>query len=174
MKKVVVFLSMFIFVVGCFCLFSCSSNNPNSFLRIHIRANSNSDEDQNIKYLIKDKVVDYITPIICESKTKNELIGNVNRSKLEIEQFINNILCDNGFDYKGVVNINNEFFPTRSYDGFTLEANYYDAIIINLGSGGGNNWWCVVYPPLCFTNQKTANGVVYKSKIVEIINKFFK
>ena len=67
--------------------------------------------------------------------------------------------------------IRNEKFPTRVYGELTLDCGYYDALIINLGSGKGDNWWCVVYPPLCFTGE--GQNYVYKSKIHEIIKRFY-
>ena len=80
------------------------------------------------------------------------------------------MLSKNGFDYKSKVVVRNELFPTRVYDGFTLEEGFYDALIVNLGNAQGDNWWCVVYPPLCFTGSKTP--IKYKSKILEIIKEF--
>ena len=175
MKRLTIYISSLVFSLCCISFFvSCSGQTSKSYLRIHIRANSNSEEDQGVKYLVKDKVVEFITPLVCESKSKDEIVNRLTYCKSEIENFITSVLLEFGFSYGCSMEINNEFFPTRSYDGVTLEADYYDALIINLGSGSGNNWWCVVYPPLCFTNQKSAKGVVYKSKIVEIINKFFK
>ncbi|MBP5651563.1 MAG: stage II sporulation protein R [Clostridia bacterium] len=148
-------------------LYGCAKSNE-QYLRIHIRANSNSEIDQNIKYKVKDIVVTYLTPLVkrCDSieSVKNVIEDNHDN----ITTIIDSYLYDNGFGYKSSVTINNEFFPTRTYDNLTLQADYYDAIIINLGEGKGNNWWCVVYPPLCFTG----NNVVYKSKIVELINKY--
>ena len=64
-----------------------------------------------------------------------------------------------------------ERFPTRVYEGVTLAAGVYDALILELGSGEGDNWWCVVYPPLCFTGGSV--NVVYRSKIAQIIRQFF-
>ena len=82
-------------------------------------------------------------------------------------------LKENGFEYLSSANINNEYFPSREYDGVVFPADYYDALIVNLGNGSGNNWWCVAYPPLCFVGEDTSeDGVKYKSKILELINKF--
>ena len=81
------------------------------------------------------------------------------------------VLRANGYTYGARASIRQEQFPTRVYDGVTLDAGVYDALIVELGTGAGDNWWCVVYPPLCFSG---GNGnVIYKSKIAEIIGKFF-
>lgn len=142
------------------------------YLRIHIRADSNSECDQRVKYLVKDAVVGYLTPIIAEIKTKEQakkaLIGNL----AAIEKVADGVLGANGFDYTAKAKLKNEEFPTRVYDDLTLEKGFYDSLIIELGSGKGDNWWCVVYPPLCFTGGGA--GYIYKSKIIEIINDFKK
>ena len=165
MKQKIVIVIMVIAIVLCY---GCAGQNTNSYLRIHIRANSNSVADQNIKYEIKDLVVTYLTPKVDVCDSLDEVKQVVNNYSSELKQIVDSYLVDNGFNYQCSININNEFFPTRSYDGVTLKANYYDAVIVNLGSGAGNNWWCVVYPPLCFTG----NNVVYKSKLVELIQKY--
>jgi len=88
--------------------------------------------------------------------------------KERLEAIADGILSNNGFSYKCEIVVRNEKFPTRVYDGVTLKSGYYDALIVNLGKAEGDNWWCVVYPPLCFGNAKP----VYRSKIAEIIAKF--
>ena len=140
------------------------------YLRIHIRANSNDEIDQSIKMEVKDLVVDYMTTIVLNSQTKDELVENLNSAIPSINGLIDGFLLQKGFNYKAQTQINNEFFPTRFYDRLTLQEGYYDAVIINLGSGKGDNWWCVVYPPLCFTEQR---NVTYRSLIVDYINRFF-
>ena len=144
--------------------------NHNDFLRIHIRANSNLEIDQNVKYRVKDAIVEYLTPLISNCNTKEDFLNILQKNLNNIECISNNILAQNSFDYFTTAFVNNEYFPVRTYDGFTLENGYYDALIINLGSGKGDNWWCVVYPPLCFTNS---SNQYYKSRIVEIIKKYF-
>ena len=119
-----------------------------SYLRVHIRANSNGADDQAVKYQVRDKVVELLTPTVADE-----------------------VLRANGYTYGARASIRKEEFPTRVYEEVTLEAGVYDALILELGTGTGDNWWCVVYPPLCFTS---GNGnIVYKSKIAEIIQKFF-
>lgn len=145
--------------------------NSNGYLRIHIRANSNEKVDQDVKYVIKDKIVEFLTPVISRCETKKDFIDALQKNLNNICCIANEILAQNNFDYKSSAKISNEYFPIRSYDNVTLNSGYYDALIVYLGSGQGDNWWCVVYPPLCFLNENT--NYVYKSRIVEIIKKFF-
>ena len=162
MKKLTVVLTIiFAFILG-----GCNFNNNESYLRIHIRANSNSHTDQTIKYEIKNLCVEYLSEYVPECESKDEVITMLNTQKQPLKAIIDEFLSRKGFEYDCNISINNEFFPTRSYGDLTLEEDYYDALIINLGSGTGDNWWCVVYPPLCFN---TNSNVVYKSKIKELI-----
>ena len=168
-NKLMVVLLVFACVGLCF---ACGMDEESKdYLRIHIRANSNSLEDQNVKYEIKEDVVEFLTPYIIECATYEDVVDLIESKKSEIEKLCDSVLRNNGFDYSSEVKIDNEYFPTRAYQDLSLEANFYDALIINLGTGEGDNWWCVVYPPLCFKDTK---NVIYKSKIVELINKFFK
>ncbi len=164
-------IAILLCVLSLFTLYGCSANaDVTSYLRIHIRANSNSAADQAIKYQVKDVVVTYLTPYVQDCADIDQVKKVINDRAPQVKTLIDNYLADNGFDYASSVEINNEFFPTRTYDGLTLEADYYDTVIVRLGSGTGDNWWCVVYPPLCFTGK----NVVYKSKIAELINKYLR
>ena len=110
----------------------------------------------------------------CNSK---ELAFNAIESNFKlIENVSNNILKKDGLNYSSKAKLTKEYFPTRSYNDIVLESGTYDALIVELGEAKGDNWWCVVYPPLCFVNSsaQTYSQVVYKSKLLEIIRKFFK
>ena len=147
------------------------NNVKKEYLRIHVRAHSNLEEDQAIKYLVKDAVVEYLTPFIAECDTKEKAERMLKGKLFEIERVADQVLKLNGKDYKSKASVREEEFPTRVYGSLCLENGFYDALILNLGSGEGNNWWCVVYPPLCFTGE--GSSYVYKSKIKEIIDGFF-
>lgn len=140
------------------------------YLRIHVRANSNLEADQKVKYAVKDKVVEFLTPYIKECISKQaaiEVIGNLTG---QIEDVCKKELKAQGFDYGAKAEIREEKFPTRVYGELTLQEDVYDALIIELGTGKGDNWWCVIYPPLCFTSASV--DVEYRSFIYDIINKF--
>ncbi len=142
------------------------------YLRIHVRANSNGEVDQSVKYVVKDKIVEYLTPYIAECDTKQKAEVLLENNLDQIEQVANRTLKASGFNYVATAKVKREEFPTRVYGDLELEGGIYDALIIELGSGKGDNWWCVVYPPLCFTGQ--GKSVVYRSKILEIISDFYK
>lgn len=172
MKKIFGF-GLIIIIVGILLVCGLHKQVNTTYLRIHIRANSNFEIDQNVKYEIKDEIVEYLTPFLVNGKTFEMAKIIINEHLKSIETVANNVLTNKGFSYTAKAKLNEEFFPTRSYSSLTLESGFYDALIISLGSGEGDNWWCVVYPPLCFTSSENVS-IVYKSLIWEIIDGWIK
>ena len=159
-------------IIGlCGVAYLVSPTTKTEYLRIHIRANSNEVVDQTIKYKVKDQIVEFLTPKIAECDTFQKAINLLTDNLTEIEKVADQTLKENRFNYTSKASVKNEKFPTRKYEDLVLDGGFYDALILELGSGEGDNWWCVVYPPLCFVGN--GEGYVYKSKIMEIINKFF-
>jgi stage II sporulation protein R len=148
-------------------------NEQNAYLRIHIRADSNEEKAQAVKYQVRDNVVEYLTPLVANYQTKAEAMQGVAAHLDEIAQIATKTLEEQGFSYGAEAELKKESFPTRIYGEFTLPAGEYSALILQLGAGKGDNWWCVVYPPLCFA-APTGKNVIYKSKIKEIIQNFQK
>ena len=173
MKKIcITFCVLLIIIATVFAAAEISQGGAQSdYLRIHVRANSNSQYDQSIKYAVKDKIVAFITPYVAQCSTKERAMEVVGALTDEIEEVCDGALSSLGVSYRSAAEIREEYFPTRVYDGATLEAGVYDALIVELGEGTGDNWWCVVYPPLCFTSGSA--DVKYRSIILDIIDKFF-
>ena len=143
-----------------------------NYLRIHIRADSNDTEAQAVKYSVRDKVVEYLTPLVASYLTKEAAMDGVSAHLDEISTLASDVLKQNGFSYGATADLTVETFPTRVYGEYVLPAGEYSALVLRLGSGKGDNWWCVVYPPLCFVGDSAAN-IIYKSKIKEIIQRFY-
>ena len=139
------------------------------YLRIHIRANSNQSYDQAVKYKVKDAVVEALIPLVSEIESFDEAKTKISQNYSLIEQTANKVLKANGFSYLAKAKIDNEYFPTRVYDEIVLEEGNYDALILELGEGKGNNWWCIIFPAFCFTETKNSDNIVYISRIWEII-----
>ena len=154
-----------------YALTSQSQVISDEYLRIHIRADSNEDSAQAVKYKVRDGVVSYLTPLVASYTTKAEAMQGVAQNIRGVCAVAEKILQENGFSYGATAEITVESFPTRVYGDYTLPAGEYTALIVRLGRGEGDNWWCVVYPPLCFAATDT--DVVYKSKIKEIIARFY-
>lgn len=171
MKKSIVCIAL-IALISLLCVFGQSApQGQEDYLRVHIRAHSNDEEDQAVKYAVRDAVVRYLTPVVAQSESKEDAIQAVQAHLQGVEETAVRTLRELGFSYGAKAQLKREQFPTRIYDGRTLAAGVYDALILSLGTGKGDNWWCVVYPPLCFTGA--GGNVLYKSKILEIIQRFY-
>ena len=168
----IVFLVLIIIIATVVCASALNrEQTENDYLRIHVRANSNDQIDQAVKYKVKDEVVKFITPYAAQCVDKGTAMELISSILDEIEDVCDRVLRQNGFTYTSKASVRSEEFPTRVYGELTLEAGVYDALIIELGSGKGDNWWCVIYPPLCFTSATT--DVKYRSAINDIVRKFF-
>ena len=172
MRKVCIsFLIVAIIFLSGIAVILPQSQTHAEYLRIHIRANSNADIDQSVKYAVKGAVVEYLTPYIAECRTKSQAEEMLKGVLIQVEKVADRVLQSAGFTYSSNAEIRREEFPTRVYGELQLEKGFYDALIIELGDGAGDNWWCVVYPPLCFTGE--GQNYVYRSKIKEIIDEFY-
>ncbi len=124
----------------------------NNLIRLHIIANSDSGEDQRIKLKVRDSILAEVGQEMSEGASRADVAKNINN----IESIAKNTLAENGFDYDAQAEYGKFSFPRKSYKSITLPAGEYFGVRVVLGSGGGHNWWCVMYPPLCFT--ETVNG----------------
>lgn len=144
-----------------------------AYFRMHVRANSDDLADQQVKYEVKDAIVRYLVPVAAECEDKQAAIAAFSARLDEIEAVADEVLAARGFSYRARARVCEEEFPDRVYEGLTLAAGVYDALIVELGSGEGANWWCVIYPPLCFSGEVSGSTVVYRSRLLEIIENFF-
>ncbi|MCH5163336.1 MAG: stage II sporulation protein R [Clostridiales bacterium] len=118
-------------------------------LRLHIRANSNSSADQGVKLKVRDSVNAYIEKNVHKD-TFEEAYADIGERLNAISRIAVEVLKANGFSYGARAYLSNEYFPSRQYADTVVEEGYYDALIIELGEAKGDNWWCVIYPPLCY------------------------
>ena len=135
-----------------------STNIQDSVFRLHVIANSDSEEDQNLKYIVRDKVLEYINSISNNTNSKDEVINLAYQNLTEIQKIAEDTIYENGYNYSVKLNIGNFAFPTKKYGDITLPSGFYDALKIEIGKAQGQNWWCVMFPPLCFVD--VTSGVV--------------
>lgn len=128
---------------------SACSDLQNDVLRLHIRANSDSDEDQDLKLYVRDTIIDEISPLYDDVKTKSDAKRITQENLDYIRSVAQEAVFEKGYDYTVTAKINNEFFDTRYYSDFTMPSGYYDSLFIEIGEARGENWWCVMYPSLC-------------------------
>jgi stage II sporulation protein R len=121
-------------------------------MRFHVLANSDSDEDQALKLLVRDRILEQFQPGLASSKSLNDtreyLTANIN----EIKACAEAVIKEQGHDYPVSAAVKASFFPTRQYGGVTFPTGEYEALRVVIGEGRGRNWWCVMFPPLCFVD----------------------
>lgn len=160
-KKISIILILFIIYI-LFSAFSysntISSDISKNVFRLHVIANSNSTEDQNLKYLVRDELISYMKSISKNVSTKEEAIQIANNNIEEFYKIAKKVILDNGYNYDVNIEIGNFSFPTKTYGDISLPAGFYDALKVKIGDAKGKNWWCVMFPSLCFVD--VSNGVV--------------
>ena len=148
-----------------------SSNLSDSVFRLHIIANSDSSADQELKLKVRDNIINYMNTLTSNSSDKKDVISMVNNHLDSFKEIALNTIKGNGYNYDVNIEIGNFHFPTKSYGDISFPAGNYDALKIEIGDAIGQNWWCVLFPPLCFVNSST--GVVpddSKNTLKENIN----
>lgn len=137
---------------------STSSEISNSVFRLHVLANSNSSEDQNLKYKVRDKLISYMNTICSATTSKKEAISIAQNHLNDFQKIAEQTISENGYNYPIKVEIGNFDFPTKTYGDISLPAGSYDALRVEIGKAQGQNWWCVMFPPLCFID--VSSGIV--------------
>lgn len=132
---------------------SCAQEKP---LRLHVLAASDRPFDQNVKLAVRDRVLDYLENALKGCESKEAAMDAVAARLPQIEMVCNTCLDHCGADYGAVATLETADFPEISYDGAVFAAGEYDALRIVLGDGSGHNWWCVLFPPLCFVDMAAA------------------
>lgn len=154
----IILLSIYIFISAVSYVTAISSDLENSIFRLHVIANSDSTEDQNLKYIVRDNLIAYMNELSANSKTKEEAIQIAKEHTDEFYNIAKKTIIDNGYNYDVTVEIGNFDFPTKHYGDISIPAGYYDALRVKIGEAQGQNWWCVMFPPLCFVN--VTSGIV--------------
>lgn len=121
----------------------------NSVLRLHILANSDSQEDQQLKLAVRDKILAMDETLFEQAQNLQDAKAVAQQKLPTIQKVAQQEVYNRGFDYEVKAEVVKMFFDTREYDTFTLPAGQYHAVRITIGAAEGANWWCVLYPPLC-------------------------
>ncbi|AQS03029.1 stage II sporulation protein R [Clostridium beijerinckii] len=150
-----------------------------SLIRFHVIANSDNDDDQQLKLKVKNRVIDYLYPYLNSSQSLDESRKIIKDKMEEVKTLAQQVIKDNNYDYDVKVELSRENFPDKSYGNITLPQGNYEAFRIIIGSGQGRNWWCVMFPPLCFVDEskaqveydKTENKIKSNGKSFELESK---
>lgn len=169
---IVLILSILLFLYTIVCAVSyveaVSTDISSSVFRLHVIANSNSDEDQSLKYKVRDSLLNYMNNICKDCNSKEEAINIVSEHQEEFKQVALETIRNEGYSYDVKIEIGNFEFPTKHYGDISLPAGFYDALKVEIGKAEGRNWWCVMFPSLCFVD--VSSGIVPEESKEELQN----
>lgn len=126
-----------------------SENISNEVFRLHILANSDTKEDQNLKLKVRDEILKAGQDIFISCNSLDEIISISKENTGYFKNIAKNCIAENGYDYDVSVFVDEEYFNTRKYDKITLPSGIYNALKIEIGEAKGHNWWCVMFPAIC-------------------------
>lgn len=166
----ILILLLFLYTIICAYTYvnAVSSNISNSVFRLHVIANSDSEEDQSLKYKVRDSLLNYMNNICNNCNSKEEVIKLVTQHQEEFKKVAIETIKNEGYSYNINIKIGNFEFPTKQYGDISLPAGYYDALRVEIGEANGKNWWCVMFPSLCFVDM--SSGVVPEESKEELKN----
>lgn len=170
-KRICLFVCGILCMAQIFCGCVRYTNPEEKLLRIHVRADSDSAAAQAVKGDVVAAIQYYLSDTLSSARTFDQAYDAVKARLCDIAALSSGVLRRKGFGYGASARLAREHFPEKNYNGKTVPAGEYDALIVNLGCGGGDNWWCVLYPQLCYTPAMANDGAVYKSLIAELWNK---
>ncbi len=157
MKKL--FICIFIAAIALLCVQSRAKENQTTserladkIFRLHVIANSDSEEDQALKLEVKEALVNYIEANYANLTDKAAYINYINENEEQLKNLAAEVISEQGYSYGVELSIENTYFPVKSYGDLTFPCGYYDALCVRIGNADGKNWWCVLYPPLCFVD----------------------
>ena len=122
-----------------------------SVLRLHVLATSDSAEDQALKLKVRDRILTVSEKMFSHAATKEEAVEDARNHLSLLQEEAQKVIFDDGYAYPVSVSLETSYFTTRSYGNVTLPAGEYQALRVVIGDGGGHNWWCVMFPPLCIS-----------------------
>ena len=174
MKKIVLLLLGIVFtyiIIGNV----IAKNNliPDEAIRIRVIGNSNSDYDQQIKMKVKNKVEYDMYNLLKETKKISEARQLINSNLDNLENNISNLLDEENYNLPFKINYGLNYFPEKEFKGIKYKEGYYESLVITLGEGLGDNWWCVLFPPLCMIEAEESTDVEYTTMVKTIIDKYF-
>ena len=128
-----------------------------SVIRLHVIANSDSEEDQALKISVRDAILAESAELFTICSDRNEAIKKLSASLDDIQCIAERRIAEEGYDYPVKIELGNEEYPTRNYESMSFPEGSYLSLRISIGDGAGQNWWCVLFPPLCLDAAKGSN-----------------
>lgn len=174
MKKYLILASLILVFIPNFNKESEDIIIPDSAIRFRVVAESNSKKDQETKTLVKEVLEKDLNTLLENSNTIDEVRKIIKENEPHFDSLIERTLLTNKISTTYKINFGLNYFPRKEYKGVIYEEGYYESLVVTLGSGNGENWWCVLFPPLCLMEGENTNtsSVEYKSFVKEMIDKY--
>lgn len=138
-----------------------------SLIRLHVIANSDTEADQNLKLAVRDAIVAEVGDLFSDNKDKSMAMEEILANMESIERIARDVIAEKGFSYDVSLSLGSSDFPAKTYGNVTLPAGTYEALKVVIGDGAGQNWWCVLFPPLCFVDATTAEMPASSSEVLK-------
>ncbi|MBR2890306.1 MAG: stage II sporulation protein R [Oscillospiraceae bacterium] len=151
MKKRIIFFLLVLVLAVVLSAWSDLRTLEDSLIRLHVVGASDSEEDQRVKLLVRDAVVEYLQPVLEGSADRDQAMEKLGWELNHVEELANAVLREQGLQERVTVTLEPEAFPRRDYDTFALPSGVYQSLRIRIGDAEGKNWWCVVFPSLCLS-----------------------
>lgn len=146
---------------------------PDEAIRIRVIANSNSNYDQKIKNKVKETVEYDMYNLLKNTTDLTEARELIKQNLNDVEKDIDIVLQKENYKLPFDINFGLNYFPEKEFKGIIYNEGYYESVVVTLGEGLGDNWWCVLFPPLCMIEAEQSTDVEYTTMVEEIINKYF-
>lgn len=173
MKKTIIlllFICSFYFVVSG--VMADSLEIPDDAIRIRVVPNSNSEYDQEIKGKVRSELESSMYNLLKDTKNSDDAREKIEANLDKIKSGVGSVLEREKYDKNYEVNFGLNYFPEKEYKGVKYEEGYYESLLVTLGEGKGDNWWCVLFPPLCLIEAEESTDTEYKSLVKELIDKY--
>ena len=175
MKKTII-LFIFIFLSYAFIGNILAKTNilPEDALRMRVIANSNSKYDQYIKVKVKEEIEKDLFELLKNTNNSEDAKNKIKNNLSLLKKKVGNVLVKEKYPLGYQLNYGKNYFPKKEYKGVTYDEGYYESLVVILGKGNGENFWCVMFPPLCMMETDNLNDIEYKSLVKELIDKYLK
>ncbi len=172
MKKILI--GIIIIILATFQEVSLSNKIiPDEAIRLRVLANSNSKYDQTIKEKVKTELQTDVYTALKDTKNVDDARYTIKSNLNNFSNTVGNVLKKENYNLGYNIDFGMHYFPSKTYKGINYDEGYYESVLVKLGEGKGDNWWCVLFPPLCLLEAEESTDVEYKFFVQELIDKFF-
>ena len=175
MKRIIFIILIIIISIFVYINVNAEVLIPNSAIRVRVVPNSNSVVDQNMKDKVKKYVSNYMSIKLNNITDVDKARKVINDSLDELNKDIRNIFIDNGYNMNYKISFGSNHFPNKVYKGVVYNEGDYESLVVYIGEARGDNWWCVLFPPLCLleADESDTGEVEYRSFVKDMIDKIF-